>query len=82
MATDQDGGLLADGRARRSRRTLLAGAAGALAVVAAETAARATPAQAATGDAVLQGQDNGPVTSRTMVFTAGNGEFASLCDSS
>jgi hypothetical protein len=56
----------------------LAGAAGALAVVAADAA---TPAQAADGDAVLQGEDNGPVTSRTMVFTAGNREFASLCDS-
>jgi hypothetical protein len=59
---------------------VLVGAAGALAVVAAETATHATSAQAANGDPVLQGADNGPTTSRTMVFTANSREFASLCD--
>jgi hypothetical protein len=49
-------------------------------VVVAETVAGAAPAQAANGDPVLQGDDNGPATSRTMVFTASNTEFASLAD--
>jgi hypothetical protein len=82
MTDDQNGGRPAGDRSRRSRRGVLAGAAGALAVVAAEAATRATPAQAANGDPVLQGADNGPTTSRTMVFTANNKEFASLCDQS
>jgi hypothetical protein len=47
-------------------------------VIAAETIAKATPAQAAIGDPVLQGTGNGPATSRTRVFTASNAEFASL----
>lgn len=81
MMTDQNGRRPTDDGTRRSRRTVLAGAAGALAVVAADTATRATPAQAANGDPVLQGADNGPTTSRTMVFTANDVEFASLCDS-
>jgi hypothetical protein len=80
MTGDQSGGRSAGDRTRRSRRGVLAGAAGALAVVAAETATRGTPAQAANGDPVLQGTDNGPTTSRTMVFTAKNEQFASLCD--
>jgi hypothetical protein len=81
MTGDQNGGGRPAGdRTRRSRRGVLAGAAGALAVVAAETATRATPAQAANGDPVVQGADNGPTTSRTMVFTANNQQFASLCD--
>lgn len=80
MTSDQNGGLPTGARTRRSRRTLLTGAAGLLAAAAAETAVRAAPAQAAAGDPVLQGEDNGPVTTRTMVFTTQNGEFASLCD--
>ena len=80
MTGDQNGGRPAGTGTRRSRRGVLAGAAGALAVVAAETATRVTPAQAANGDPVVQGADNGPTTSRTMVFTTKNEQFASLCD--
>jgi hypothetical protein len=82
MSKDTPSGRPADGGPRRPRRELLAGAAGALAVIAAETVAKAAPAQAANGDPVLQGTDNGPTTSRTMIFTASNTEFASLCDQS
>jgi hypothetical protein len=80
MTGDQNGGMPAADRTRKSRRGVLAGAAGALAAVAVETTARVTPAQAANGDPVVQGADNGPTTSRTMVFTASNEQFASLCD--
>src|SRR5215472_4453220 len=80
MTSDQNSGQSAAYRTRKSRRGVLAGAAGALTAVAVETAARGTPAQAANGDPVLQGTDNGPTTSRTMVFTANNEQFASLCD--
>lgn len=80
MTSDQNSGR-ATGSKARTRRGILAGAAGALAAVAAETATRGVPARAANGDPVLQGTDNGPVTSRTMVFTANNAQFASLCDS-
>ena len=78
--TDMPGGQLFDSGPRRRRRELLAGAVGALGLIAAETVAGATPAQAANGDPVLQGSNNGPATSRTMVFTANNTEFASLAD--
>jgi hypothetical protein len=80
MNNDTRSGRPANGGPRRPRRELLAGAAGALGVIAAETVARAGPAQAANGDPVLQGADNGPTTSRTMVFTAHDTEFASICD--
>ena len=66
--------------ARRSRRGILAAAAGAVGLVAAETVSGAAPAQAANGAAVLQGTDNGPTTARTMVFTANSAESASLAD--
>ena len=78
MTGDQNGGRPAGDRTRRSRRGVLVGAAGALAVVAAETATRATPAQAANGDPVLQGDNNGPTTSGTKVFTTNNVEVAVL----
>jgi hypothetical protein len=45
-------------KVRRSRRELLAGAAGALGVIAAEAIGRATPARAADGDPVILGQNN------------------------
>jgi hypothetical protein len=51
-------------------------------VAAAEVVGQAAPAQAADGDPVLQGIDNGPATARTLVMTAGFAEFASLADSS
>ena len=72
----EDGGA---GRAR-SRRMVLAAAAGGLGMIVGETVGRASPAQAANGGPVLQGTDNGPAASRTMVFTASNTEFASLAD--
>jgi hypothetical protein len=80
VSQDKPSSRPADGRARRPRRELLAAAAGALGVIAAETVARPAPAQAANLDPVLQGTDNGPATSRTMVFTTKNFEFASLAD--
>ena len=66
----------------RSRRGLLAGAAGALGVVAAKALANPAPAQAADGQPVLQGTDNGPASARTLIMTTGFAEFASLADSS
>lgn len=65
-----------------SRRGMLAGAAGALGAVAAGTLSISTPAQAANGDPVLQGTDNGPTTARTMIFATNNAELASLADPS
>jgi hypothetical protein len=59
---------------------VIAGVAGALGVVAAETLAGATPAQAAQGSPVLEGRDNTGATSRTGVFTTGNTEFGILAD--
>jgi hypothetical protein len=78
MTGDQNGGRPAGDRTWRSRRGVLVGAAGALAVVAAETATRATPAQVADGDPVLQGDNNGPTTSGTKVFTTNDAEVAVL----
>jgi hypothetical protein len=80
ISMDETSARLAGGMARRPRRAMLAGAAGALGVVAAETLARATPAQATQGAAVLEGQDNTGATSRTGVFTTGNTEFGILAD--
>jgi hypothetical protein len=80
MSRDKTSGRPTDGEACRSRRGVIAAAAGAAGVVAAETLARATPAQAANGDPVLQGTDNGPATRRTEVFTTSSSEFASLAD--
>jgi hypothetical protein len=80
VSTDNPTRQPAGGAVTRRRRELFAGAAGALAVAVAETVAGAAPAQAANGDPVLQGDDNGPATSRTMVLTASNTEFASLAD--
>jgi hypothetical protein len=59
-------------KARRSRRELLAGAAGALGVIAAETIGRATPARAADGDPVLLGLENFSST-LTIIGSQGGG---------
>jgi hypothetical protein len=80
ISMDEASARPAGGAARRPRRAMLAGAAGALGVVAAETLARATPAQATQGAAVLEGKDNTGATSRTGVFTTGNSEFGILAD--
>lgn len=81
MSKHKTDGLPADGSgAARPRRQLLAGAAGALGAVAAETMARSTPAQADTGQPVLQGVDNGAPTTRTALFTASKNEYAILAD--
>ena len=68
------------GASGRSRRALLAGAAGAAGMVAVQTLGRATPAQATQGSPVLEGQDNVGATSRTGIFTTGKSEFAILAD--
>jgi len=80
VSRDQASGGAPDGTARRPRRAVLAGAAGALAVAAAETLAGATPAQATQGSPVMEGQDNTGAASRTGVFTTGNTEFGILAD--
>jgi len=71
-------GPAADGAGRRPRRELLAGAAVA-GVIAAETLASTTPAQATQGSAVLLGQDNTGATARTGLFDTGS-ESAVLAD--
>src|SRR5579859_1395905 len=79
MSRDKTTRRPTDGEACRSRRGVIAAAAGAVGVVAAETLARATPAQAANGDPVLQGTNNGPTTAPTFVFNSdgSNASFAS-----
>jgi hypothetical protein len=67
------------GGVRRSRRLLLAGAAGGLGVIAAQTISRAAPAEATQGSAVIEGQDNTGATARTLV-SATTGETALLAD--
>ena len=57
--------------ARRTRRQLLAGGTAALAAaLTAEALTRVTPALADSGQAVLQGEDNGTPTARPAVVTA------------
>src|SRR5215469_5926091 len=66
---------------RRTRRRLLAGAAGVLGVAAAGVVSRPGPAQAIDGQPpVLQNTNNGPTTARTAVFTNGNKEVGALAD--
>jgi hypothetical protein len=67
-------------RGGKTRRRLLAGAAGVLGLAAAEVAGKAAPAQANTGNPVLQGIDNGYPTHRTGVFTPNNAEVGILAD--
>ena len=63
----------------KTRRRVLAAAAGVLEAAAAEVAGSAAPAQADNGQAVLQGIDNTGTTHRTAVFTT-SGEVARLAD--
>src|SRR5215472_8157551 len=70
----------AAGGDRRTRRRLLAGAAGVLGVAAAEVMGTSGPAQADNGNPVIQGADNGYPTHRTSVFTSGQQEWAQLAD--
>ncbi len=67
--------------ATHSRRQLILGAASAVGVAAAASAARITDAAATQGSPVLLGQDNTGATSRTGVFVSGNTEGATLADS-
>ena len=69
----------AGGEGRTPRRGLLAGAAAVAGVIAAETLASSTPAQATQGSAVLLGQDNTGATARTGLFDTGS-ESAVLAD--
>jgi len=62
---------------RRSRRALLAGAAGALGVIAAETVIKAAPAQAGTDGDVVLGADN-PAPGFTTLDTTGVGSVGAL----
>jgi len=80
MAGNKDQVNGARARPGRSRRGLLAGAAGALGVLAAETVAPAQPAAAAQGNPVVLGTDNTGATARTGIFTTGNKEWAQLAD--
>jgi hypothetical protein len=59
-------------KAKRSRRELLAGAAGALGVLAAEAIGKVAPARAANGDPLILGQSNSE-TSGTNLFNSGGG---------
>ena len=63
----------------RSRRSLIAAAGGGLAALAA-AAANSPGAQAAQGQAVIEGADNTGAASRTAVFTTGNFEWGFLAD--
>ena len=80
MAEDTSEVVATERKDRRSRRQLLAGAAGALGVVAAETIARTVPAEATQGSAVILGQDNTGATARTAAITSGNNELGVLAD--
>jgi hypothetical protein len=73
------GGPPAGGAGRTPRRGLLAGAAAVAGVIAAETLASTTPAQATQGSAVLLGQDNTGAMARTGLFDTGS-ESAVLAD--
>src|SRR5262245_26096818 len=64
----------------RSRRGLLAAAAGVLGMFGAEALARPGAARAGTDGDVVLGADNGPVTNRTAIRTANWKEFAVLAD--
>jgi len=61
-----------DGRGKRSRREILAGAAGALGVIAAQTVGRAAPAQAGVDGDVVLGVDNQATSGITGVSTTGS----------
>jgi hypothetical protein len=65
-------------RTMRSRRELMAGAAGVFSALTAHGIVTAVPARAAQGSPVLEGQDNTGATARTGVFTSGDAEFGIL----
>jgi hypothetical protein len=73
-----DGGPVA--KDHRTRRGLLAAAAGAVGALAIETVASAQPAEAGPGQPVVQSGDNTGNNRRTAVYTTGNNEWASLAD--
>ncbi len=73
MATVATDKAAPDGRGKRSRREVLAGAAGALGVLAAQTLRKATPAQAGTDGDVVLGVDGQSAGYTTGVTTAGYG---------
>ena len=78
MARQADRQAVRNGK--RTRRELLAAATGGLSAVAVQAALPAAPAQAAQGQAVLEGRDNTGAAARTAVFTSTNNEFGILAD--
>src|SRR6266540_7490756 len=71
MATVATDKAAPDGRGKRSRREVLAGAAGALGVLAAQTLGKATPAQAGSDGDVVLGVDGQSTAGVTGVSTTG-----------
>ncbi len=71
MATEATPKAAPDGRGKRSRREVLAGAAGALGVLAAQTLGKATPAQAGSDGDVVLGVDFQSTSGVTGVTTTG-----------
>ncbi len=69
MAEQSNEEAAPDGRGKRSRREILAGAAGALGVIAAQTVGRATPAQAGVDGDVVLGVDDQSTSGITGVTT-------------
>ena len=74
MARKHDRAEGTGARLERSRRGLLAGAAGALGVLAAETVVTAQPAAATQGKPVILGKDNTGATSRTGIIATGQAD--------
>ena len=63
---------------KRTRRQLLAGAAGAVGVIVVESTARATPAAAANGDAIIIGQGNQATSNTFINDSSGDTTFSAL----
>jgi hypothetical protein len=80
MAPSREHADGAQDRRHHSQRGLLAGAAGALGTVAAESVAGAGTAQATQGKNVMLGTGNTGDTHRTGIFTMGNSEWAQLAN--
>jgi hypothetical protein len=72
----------ADSSRRKTRRQLMAGGAGALGAVAVASVARATPAAAANGDAVIMGQLNQSTSNTAINDSGGDTTFSVLATSS
>lgn len=81
-STDTASDHLAEGRDRRSRRGILAAAAGAFGVIVVQGVPQATPAQADNGDPVLQGVTNGSPTTATVLQASGGNASVRLADPS